>query len=461
MKKLLAALLAAILLLACIPALADEVLTPRTHFAELGLDVDITAVTDKCVYTASVETEGILSLEPYIAMADVYYCAIPTQQLLELKKKFNAASDEEQDEMSLAITPLNFDIGHIVVTDAPEDEIAEVMEYDYVTLDDRYQVKKIATFENYNYYFVVSPTEEYLSHFDNPETLGQDITEEQAKAMKEEIKAELATITEAVETALRSAKPFEPHDPDKELVGQVFQFETADLDGNPVKSEDLFKDNKITMVNLWGTWCTGCVGELADLAKIHARLQEKGCGIVGLEYEQGKPLEKYKEEALAIMTANGTNYPNVQMPANNFVCESFLFFPATVFVDSTGKILCYPITGPRVEEYESTIDKLLAGESVNVVPDNSGFATGDNKYTVTVYDPDGKPVEGVMIQFCDDQVCTFQPTDAEGVALFRVSEQKVYDIHVLQVPEGFRDDTQSYKTLEEYSNVDIFLQRAE
>ena len=461
MKKLLATLLAAILLLACIPALADEAPTPRTHFAELGLDVDITAITDKCVYTASVETEGILSLDPYIAMADVYYCAIPTQQLLELNKKFNAASDEEQDEMSLAITPLNFDIGHIVVTDAPEDEIAEVMEYDYVTLDERYRVEKLATFENYNYYFVVSPTEEYLAHFDNPELLGQNITEEQAKAMKEEVAAEIATITEAVEAALRNAKPFEPHEPDKDLVGQIFQFETADLDGNPVKSEDLFKDNKITMVNLWGTWCTGCVGELADLAKIHARLQEKGCGIVGLEYEQGKPLEKYKEEALAIMTANGTNYPNVQMPLNNFVCESFLFFPATVFVDSTGKILCYPITGPRVEDYEPTIDKLLAGESVDVVPDNSGFATGDNKYTVTVYDPDGKPVEGVMIQFCDDQICTFQPTDDEGVALFRVSEQKVYDIHVLQVPEGFREDTQSYKTLEEYSNVDIFLQKAE
>ena len=86
MKKSLATLLAAILLLACIPALADEAPTARTHFAELGLDVDITAITDKCVYTASVETEGILSLDPYIAMADVYYCALPQKQLLELKE---------------------------------------------------------------------------------------------------------------------------------------------------------------------------------------------------------------------------------------------------------------------------------------------------------------------------------------------------------------------------------------
>ena len=42
-----------------------------------------------------------------------------------------------------------------------------------------------------------------------------------------------------------------------------------------------------------------------------------------------------------------------------------------------------------------------------------------------------------------------------------MAEQKVYDIHVLQVPEGYREDTQSYKTLEAYSNVDIFLQKAE
>ena len=460
MKKLLATLLAAILLLACIPALADAP-APKTHFAELGLDLDITAITDKCVYTASIETEGILDFDPYVAMADVYYCALPRQQLLELNKKLLAGTDEEQDAIYNYLAPLRFDIGHILVTNATDMDIAELMAYNDVVLDARYKIEEIGTLGDYRYYYIIAPTEDYLAMFNNPEAIGLDMTEEQARAMKDEISAEIAMVSEAVEAALRSAKPVEPHEPSNELVGQIFRFETADMDGNPVKSEDLFRDNKITMVNLWGTWCTGCVGELADLAKIHARLQEKGCGIVGMEYEQGLPLEKYKEAAQAIMTANGINYPNVQMPENNPVCESFLFFPATVFVDSEGKILCYPITGARVEDYEPTIDKLLAGEAVDVVPDNTGFATGDNKYTVTVYDPEGKPVEGVMIQFCDDQVCTLQATDAEGIAAFRMAEQKVYDIHVLQVPEGYREDTQSYKTLEAYSNVDIFLQKAE
>ena len=131
MKKLLATLLAAILLLACIPALADAP-APKTHFAELGLDLDITAITDKCVYTASIETEGILDFDPYVAMADVYYCALPRQQLLELNKKLLAGTDEEQDAIYNYLAPLRFDIGHILVTNATDMDIAELMAYNDV-----------------------------------------------------------------------------------------------------------------------------------------------------------------------------------------------------------------------------------------------------------------------------------------------------------------------------------------
>ena len=50
-------------------------------------------------------------------------------------------------------------------------------------------------------------------------------------------------------------------------------------------------------------------------------------------------------------------------------------------------------------------------------------------------------------------------TDAEGVAVFSV-EQKIYDVHVLMVPEGYAQDEGEYKTLDTYSDVNIFLQEA-
>ena len=77
-----------------------------------------------------------------------------------------------------------------------------------------------------------------------------------------------------------------------------------------------------------------------------------------------------------------------------------------------------------------------------------------------VYDMDGNPVEGAVIQLCDEVTCAFQPTDASGIATFSVEEQKVYDIHVLMAPEGYAPDDSVYKTLDTYSDVNIFLEKA-
>ena len=136
-------------------------------------------------------------------------------------------------------------------------------------------------------------------------------------------------------------------------------------------------------------------------------------------------------------------------------------FPTTVFVDSEGRILTYPIVGAAVEQYEPTVEALLAGESADVVTGTGAVANGDNKYCVYVYDTDGNPVEGAFIQFCDDATCAFQPTDANGLAEFRVDVEKVYEVHVVQAPEGFRQDERSYETLDSYSDVNIFLEKAE
>jgi hypothetical protein len=70
-------------------------------------------------------------------------------------------------------------------------------------------------------------------------------------------------------------------------------------------------------------------------------------------------------------------------------------------------------------------------------------------------------VEGVIIQFCDDTSCAIQTTNAEGVATFPVAEAKVYEVHVLKAPDAYRQDEQSYKTLADFSDVTIFLDKAE
>jgi len=221
----------------------------------------------------------------------------------------------------------------------------------------------------------------------------------------------------------------------------------------------LFKDNKITLVNLWGSWCPSCVAELPDLVALHKRLQQKGCGVVGVEYEYEAP-EEYRSRADQIIAEAGINYPNVLRPDGNPIFSKVYGYPTSYLVDSEGKILTYPI-GIWSDGNEEIVDKLLAGESVDMGPDNGATPGDGEKYCVYVFDTDGKPVEGAIIQLCDEKSCTFQRTDANGLATFEGMEQKVYDIHVLKVPEGFRQDEKSYQTLETYSDVSIFLDRAE
>ena len=52
-------------------------------------------------------------------------------------------------------------------------------------------------------------------------------------------------------------------------------FEGKDLDGNEVKSDELFSANAVTVVNFWFTTCSPCVGELGDLDALNKELETR------------------------------------------------------------------------------------------------------------------------------------------------------------------------------------------
>ena len=64
--------------------------------------------------------------------------------------------------------------------------------------------------------------------------------------------------------------------PDDGSMQKFPAFEGKDLDGNTVKSEELFSGNAVTVVNFWFTTCNPCVGELAELDALNKELAEKG-----------------------------------------------------------------------------------------------------------------------------------------------------------------------------------------
>ena len=142
------------------------------------------------------------------------------------------------------------------------------------------------------------------------------------------------------------------------MVGTKIRFVGQDLEGNTLRSEDLFAENEITMLNFWGTWCHACMGEMAELAEIHERLREKNCGIVGLELEFD-----YDDETLDLarqaLKEFGTAYPNVLCNDDMDFMKILGTFPTSIFVDKDGTVLDIPIEDAVPDRYEPQVDYLL------------------------------------------------------------------------------------------------------
>ena len=77
-------------------------------------------------------------------------------------------------------------------------------------------------------------------------------------------------------------------------------------------------------------------------------------------------------------------------------------------------------------------------------------------YEVLVNDAAGKPVSGVVIQFCSDTECIMGTTDEKGIASFN-REAGSYTVHVLKVPEGFAADLTEYPAPAAPGRVTIVL----
>ena len=125
-------------------------------------------------------------------------------------------------------------------------------------------------------------------------------------ANSEEMLAEYRSLTERADEISSAITVKEPELPEVPVnIGDVLSFETTDLDGNPVKSEDLFAGHKVTMINVWGTWCTHCIIELPDLEELSHELEGKGCQLVGLCDDALGGDEAILNEAKQILEENG------------------------------------------------------------------------------------------------------------------------------------------------------------
>ena len=139
-------------------------------------------------------------------------------------------------------------------------------------------------------------------------------------------------------------------------------FATTDLDGNPVTAEEIFSENKVTMVNLWGTFCGPCINEMPDLEELSGRLADKDCGIIGVVIDITGPEDTaHIEAAKEIEAETGVTYMSILPWAGIDEMMPAQFVPTTYFVDADGQIVGEAAVGARgADEYEALLDEVLA-----------------------------------------------------------------------------------------------------
>ena len=151
--------------------------------------------------------------------------------------------------------------------------------------------------------------------------------------------------------------------PDDGSMQKFPAFDGKDLDGNTVKSDELFSANAVTVVNFWFTTCNPCVGELSELDALNKELAEKGGSLIGVNTFTLDGDEAAISEAKDVLAKKGATYQNVYFDsdgeAGKFTTNIFAY-PTTYVVDRSGNIVGEPIVGAITEKKQAeTLQKLI------------------------------------------------------------------------------------------------------
>ena len=204
------------------------------------------------------------------------------------------------------------------------------------------------------------------------EAAKDQFTDEEYELLKEKA-TEISNIENKL-AALEEKFPGLTEDPSAETADgsapKFPAFEGKDLDGNTVKSSELFAKNAVTVVNFWFTTCNPCVGELGELDALNKELAEKGGALIGVNTFTLDGDETAISEAKDVLAKKGATYQNVYFAsdgeAGKFTTNIFAY-PTTYVVDRNGNIVGDPIVGAitekkQAEALQAQIDKALSAD---------------------------------------------------------------------------------------------------
>lgn len=133
------------------------------------------------------------------------------------------------------------------------------------------------------------------------------------------------------------------------------EFSAKTVSGEDISS-DVFKESKLTVVNVWGSWCGPCVQEIPELQKLYESMKDKDVNVIGLAHDAGTDLDAVKE----IIDKNKVTYQNIvpEGATEDFVM-SIMAFPTTFFVDSDRNIVGVIQGNRNLEAFTAAVEGVL------------------------------------------------------------------------------------------------------
>ncbi len=132
-------------------------------------------------------------------------------------------------------------------------------------------------------------------------------------------------------------------------------FSAPTIDGKLIKLSDLI-DNKIAIINLWGTWCRPCIAHSKELIPIYEDFKDKGLTVVGVagEFKNTENLKKFLEKE---------KFPwlnLVELDEENLIWQKYGVDGTgggIFLIDKTGNILAISPTAQEIREKLNSILK--------------------------------------------------------------------------------------------------------
>jgi thiol-disulfide isomerase/thioredoxin len=158
---------------------------------------------------------------------------------------------------------------------------------------------------------------------------------------------------------------------------EKFEFSFPNPDGQIVSLHDARFENKIVLIQVFGTWCINCLDETKFLIPWHQKNKDSGVEIVGLAFEAKSDFDYSAGRVRKYQDRLSVPYP--LLIAGEFdkekaakalpALESLIAFPTLIYLDKNHRVrrintgFTGPGTGPNymrwIEEHELMIQKLL------------------------------------------------------------------------------------------------------